>query len=77
MTFWDSFRESVILQGLLTVMLWGVACYMFIVGRSIPDLLAMGCGAVITFWFTSKTTRAVEASVAKAAVMLAAKTPPA
>jgi hypothetical protein len=76
MTFWDSFRESVILQGLLTVGLWGVASYLFIIDKPVPDLLAMGCGAVITFWFTSKTTRAVEASVAKAAAELAAKPPP-
>ena len=76
MTFWDSFRESVILQGLLTIGLWGVASYLMIVGRPVPDLLAMGCGAVITFWFTSKTTRAVEASVAKAAAALAANQPP-
>ena len=48
------FIESIILQGILTVGLWGAAIYLMIVGQDVPDLLAAGCGAVITFWFTSK-----------------------
>lgn len=62
----DLLRESVILQGLLTVGLWGVAAYLMITGRPVPDLLAAGCGAVITFWFTSKTTRSVATAIVDA-----------
>jgi hypothetical protein len=62
-TIWDLLRESVILQGALTIGLWGVAAYLMICGRPIPDLLAAGCGAVITFWFTSKTTRSVATAI--------------
>jgi len=58
-TFLDLFRESVVLQGVLTVGLWGTAAYLMVIGQEVPDLLAAGCGAVITFWFTSKTTRSV------------------
>ena len=55
----DLFMESVILQGVLTVGLWGVAAYLMVTGQEVPDLLAAGCGAVITFWFTAKTSRAI------------------
>lgn len=48
------FLESLILQGVLTIGLWGTAAYLMIIGQEIPDLLAAGCGAVITFWFSNK-----------------------
>ena len=57
-TFWSAFQESVVLQGFLTIGLWGTAAYLMIVGGVVPNLLAAGCGAIITFWFVSKTTRA-------------------
>ena len=60
----DLFLESVVLQGVLTVGLWGVAAYLMVCGQDIPDLLAAGCGAVITFWFTAKTTRKVAGEIA-------------
>ena len=60
--FVDLFRESVVLQGLLTIGLWGVASYMMVTGQDVPELLCAGCGAIITFWFKSKTDRAIAAS---------------
>ena len=60
----DLFLQSVVLQGILTIGLWGVAAYLMVVGQEVPDLLAVGCGAVITFWFTNKAA----ATAAKAAV---------
>ena len=62
--FWEMFRESIILQGFLSVVLWGTAIYLMIVSQPIPDLLAAGCGAIMTFWFTNKTSRQVTAQVA-------------
>lgn len=62
-TLWDLFRESVILQGVLSIGLWGSAIYLMIVGKPVPDLLAAGCGAVITFWFVSKTKAEVRKSL--------------
>ncbi len=59
----DLFLESLVLQGILTVGLWGAAVYLMIVGQEIPDLLAAGCGAVITFWFSSKAARAAAKAV--------------
>ena len=58
-TLFDLFRESIILQGFLTVGLWGTASYMMVMGQDVPDLLAAGCGSIITFWFMTKTARAI------------------
>jgi hypothetical protein len=60
---WELFSESVILQGLLTVALWGTAIFLFVTGQPVPDLLAAGCGSIMTFWFTAKTTRAVSSEI--------------
>ena len=59
-TLLDLFRESIILQGILTIGLWGTASYLMVNTIEVPPLLAAGCGAVITFWFTNKTARLVK-----------------
>ena len=61
----ELFMESVVLQGVLTIGLWGTAVYLMVVGQEIPDLLAAGCGAVITFWFNTKTAKAAVAEAAR------------
>lgn len=60
----DMFQESAITQFLLTIGLWTIAGVMMLTGRAVPDLLAAGCGAVVGFWFSSKTTRQVSDVVA-------------
>ena len=51
----DAFISSVVIQGTLTLGLWGTIIYMSVNGRDIPDLLAVGGGAILTFWFKTKT----------------------
>ena len=63
-TFWDLFRQSVILQAFLTVMLWGVICYLVIVGHPVPDILAAGGAAILGFWFGTKVQSTIQASAA-------------
>ncbi len=58
-TLQELFVESAIMQGLLTIMLWGTAIFLMVSGRDIPDLLAVGAGAIMTFWFRTKTTARV------------------
>lgn len=53
-TFWSMFRESVVMQGLLTVMLWAAIIYLVLTGQPVPDLLVGGGGTVLGFWFGSK-----------------------
>lgn len=59
-TFWTLLRESVIMQGLLTLMLAGSLCYMYITGRDVPSDLAQLTFAVVAFWMGSKSQHAVE-----------------
>lgn len=61
-TFWALFRESIILQGLLTVGLWSVVLYLVVVGKPVPDILMAGSTTVLGFWFGSKVQSAINAS---------------
>lgn len=58
--FWELFKQSVILQGVLTLALWGTVIYLVIVGQPVPDLLAMGATSILGFWFGTKVQAAVQ-----------------
>lgn len=57
--FWDLLRESVIIQGLLTVGLWSAILYMAVTGQPIPDILTGGGYAILGFWFGTKVQTAI------------------
>ena len=59
-TFWTLLRESVIMQGLLTLMLCGTLCYLYVTGRDVPSDLGKLTFAVVAFWMGSKSQHAVE-----------------
>lgn len=50
----DAFISSAVIQGILTLGLWGTIIYLSVEGRDVPDLLAVGGGAILTFWFKTK-----------------------
>lgn len=52
--FLDLAKRSVIVQGILTIMVWGAAIYMYINNIHVPDLLAGACGLTISFYFVNK-----------------------
>ena len=54
--FWELFAESVILQALLALMFGGTVCYLYIVGRDVPEALAGLLGLIIGFYFRSKAS---------------------
>jgi len=54
-TFWQLFRESVIIQGLLTLGLWTAIIYLSVTAQPVPELLSTGGIAILGFWFGSKT----------------------
>jgi len=60
-TFWDLFKQSIILQAVLTVMLWGVICYLVIVNRTVPDILSAGGMGILGFWFGTKVQSSIAA----------------
>jgi hypothetical protein len=57
--FWELLRESVIVQSLVTLLLVGTLCYMFVTGTLIPELLTQITLLVIGFWFGSKSQQAM------------------
>jgi len=64
-TFWSLLKESIIVQSLMTLMLWGAIVYLVITGQTIPDLLSAGGMAILGFWFGAKTTAAAYSSGAR------------
>lgn len=50
----DAFISSAVIQGILTLGLWGTIIYMSVQSQEVPDLLAVGGGAILTFWFKTK-----------------------
>jgi len=54
--FYELLKESVILQAVLTISIWGVVLYMIVVGKSLPDLLVAAANLVLGFYFGSKVS---------------------
>ena len=52
--FWSLFKESVIVQALIALVLLVTICYMYVVGMEVPDTLVIAFGAVLGFYFGSK-----------------------
>lgn len=60
--FWELLRESVIIQGVITLMVVGACIYLAVTSQSIPPFLADLTSLVIGFYFGAK----VQALVHKA-----------
>ena len=60
--FWALMKESTIMQGVLTLSLWGTVIYLVVVGQPVPDLIAMGATSILGFWFGTKVQAGIEAS---------------
>lgn len=54
--FWSLLKESVIVQGLITLLLTGVILYMYVTGMSVPQELVSAFMLVLGFYFGSKVT---------------------
>lgn len=58
-------RESVVVQGIITTCFVGTACYLWAIGRPVPDQLWTGCTIVLGFFFGSKIQNIVNTQKAK------------
>lgn len=52
--FWELFEQSVITQSVITIMVMGTLCFMFLQGRAIPEFLIYTSASVLYFWMGSK-----------------------
>ncbi len=53
-TFWSLLQESVIVQGVITVLVVGATVYLSVTGQPVPDNLKDITGLVVGFYFGSK-----------------------
>jgi len=53
--FWELLRESVILQALIALILVGVICYLYIVGKEVPEPLTQALFVILGFYFGAKS----------------------
>lgn len=56
--FWKLMRESVIIQGLVTLALLGCTCYLWVTGTPVPQELLGFDGLVLGFFFGAKVQQA-------------------
>lgn len=56
-SFWRLFSESVIVQGLITLMVVATNCYLLIQGSIVPDFLQSTTWVILGFWFGSKIVK--------------------
>ena len=64
--FWDLLERSVIVQALLTLLLAVAICVMVMQGRIVPQELWIAFGAVLGFWFGTKSQNEIHAQARKA-----------
>jgi hypothetical protein len=57
--FWELMRESVIVQGLITLTFVLTVCYLWVVGRTIPGELLSVLGLVLGYYFGAKSQLAL------------------
>jgi hypothetical protein len=57
--FLELLKESVIVQGLITLCFVGTACYLWAIGRPIPGELLSVLGLVLGYYFGAKSQLAL------------------
>jgi len=53
--FWQLLRESVILQGTITLCFVITTCYLAVIGQEIPELIIQGMMLILGFFFGAKS----------------------
>lgn len=52
--FWDLVKQSVIVQGLVTLGFVGTVCYLYATGQEVPSTLIQFTGVVVGYFFGAK-----------------------
>lgn len=50
----DLFKTSALIQGVMALAGFGVICYLAIIGRPIPEILAALVGTIVGYYFGTK-----------------------
>lgn len=51
----DLFKTSALIQGVMALAGFGVICYLAVVGRPVPEILAAIVGTIVGYYFGTKT----------------------
>jgi len=46
-----AFLDNSVLQAILTILVWGVIGYLYVVGREVPDALLQAGSVILGFYF--------------------------
>jgi uncharacterized membrane protein YfcA len=57
--FWEALKESIITQSILTLAIWAAVIYLACTGQTIPEILGVGAGTILGYWFGSKNQYAI------------------
>lgn len=52
--FWDLVKESVIVQGVVTVAFTATLCYLYVMGQEVPSTLIQFAGVAVGYFFGAK-----------------------
>ena len=63
-TFWDLLKQSVIVQAILTLLLWSAIVYLVVKQMPVPDILSAGGMGILGFWFGTKVQSSIAAQAA-------------
>ena len=55
--FIDLWKSSALIQGSMALTGFGVICYLSVVGRPVPEILAAIVGTIVGYYFGTKTTQ--------------------
>lgn len=59
--FWELLEQSVLVQGLVTLLLVTACIYLAIAGKEIPELLSSATMLALGFYFGSKSQQTINA----------------
>lgn len=57
--FLDLLAQSVIVQGVLTIMVVGTLCYLYIAEKAAPEVLVTFASLILGYWFGTKNQLAL------------------
>jgi len=59
--FLTSLNASAVLQAILTIMVWGVICYLYATGQAVPDTLLSAGSIILGYYFHTASVAALQA----------------
>jgi len=63
--FWELFKQSIIIQGFLTVAFTSATLYLWVLGEVVPPELLHAMWLILGFWFGTKLQHAATVNASK------------